>query len=63
MQVTDEVDDARKAKRSEAARKAAETRKRNAAKRARKPWAPKPATTVAQLEAAYAAESAPVSGA
>jgi hypothetical protein len=52
-------------KRSEAARKAAATRKANATKsnaekRTRKPRAPK-ATTVAQLEAAYAAASAPVS--
>jgi len=57
---TQVVDDAVRAKRSEAARKAAETRKRNAAKRTRKPRAPK-AATVAELEAAYAAESAPVS--
>jgi len=47
-------------KRSEAARKAASTRKLNAAKRTRKPRAPK-AATVAELEAAYAAASAPVS--
>lgn len=51
------VDEATRTKRSEAARKAAATRKANARKlkRARK------ATTVAELEAAYAAESAPVS--
>lgn len=48
-------------KRSEAARKAAATRKANAARRTRRPRAPKPATTVAELEAVYAAESAPVS--
>ena len=46
--------------RSEAARRAAQTRKANAARRTRKPRAPR-ATTVAALEAAYAAESAPVS--
>jgi len=48
------------AKRSEAAVKAAATRKANAAKRTRKPRAPK-ATTVAQLEQAYGLPSAPVS--
>ena len=47
-------------KRSAAATKAAETRKRNAAKRTRKPRAPK-ATTVDQLEQAYSLPSAPVS--
>lgn len=47
-------------RRSQAAVKAAQTRKANAAQRTRKPRAPK-ATTVAQLEAAFAAESAPVS--
>ena len=47
-------------KRSQAALKGAQTRKANAAKRTRKPRAPK-ATTVAQLEAAYAGPSAPVS--
>ena len=57
---TSDVDEALKAKRSAAAHKAAATRKRNAARRTRKPRAPK-ATTVAQLEAAFAAESAPVS--
>jgi len=57
---TSDVDEATKAKRSAAARKAAVTRKRNAAQRTRKPRAPK-AATVAQLEAAFAAESAPVS--
>lgn len=41
------VDEALKAKRSAAARKAAETRKRNAARKTRRPRAPKPATTVA----------------
>jgi hypothetical protein len=61
VQVTDEVDEALKAKRSEAARKAAETRKRNAAVRTRKPRAPKSATTVAALEQAYSLPSAPVS--
>lgn len=60
VQVTDEVDEALKAKRSEAGRKAAETRKRNAAVRTRKPRAPK-AATVAQLERSYQLPSAPVS--
>lgn len=47
-------------KRSAAAKKAASTRKANAARRTRKPRAPK-ATTVAALEAAYKLPSAPVS--
>ena len=47
-------------KRSEAAVKAAATRKANAAKRTRKPRAPK-VTTVAALEQAYSLPSAPVS--
>jgi hypothetical protein len=60
--VTDEVDEALKAKRSEAARKAAETRKRNAAQqRTRKPRARRQATTVAALEQAYSLPRAPVS--
>jgi len=61
MPVVDEVDEALKAKRSAAARKAAETRRRNAASRTRTPRAPKRATTVAQLEKAYSLPSAPVS--
>lgn len=47
-------------KRSEAAKRAASTRKANAAKRTRTPRAPK-ATTVAALERAYKLPSAPVS--
>lgn len=47
-------------KRSEAARRAASTRKLNATKRTRKPRVSK-ATTVAALEAAYQLPSAPVS--
>jgi len=54
------VDDETKAKRSEAARKGAVTRKSNKAKATRKPRAPKPAT-VESLEQAYAMASAPVS--
>jgi len=50
------------AKRSEAARKAAATRRANKAKAGRKPRAPK-AATVAELEEAYSLPSAPVSGA
>jgi Protein of unknown function (DUF2637) len=48
-------------KRSEAARRAASTRKANAARRTRAPRAPKKATTVAELEQAYSLPSAPVS--
>jgi len=48
-------------KRSEAAKRAASTRKANAAKRTRAPRAPKRATTVAQLEQVYSLPSAPVS--
>jgi hypothetical protein len=55
-----EVDEATKAKRSAAARKAAQTRARNKAKRTRKPRAPQ-AATVAELEQAYLLPSAPVS--
>ena len=57
---TSDVDEATKAKRSAAARKAAETRKRNQAKAGRKVRAPK-AADVAALEVAYAMPDAPVS--
>ena len=57
---TDEVDETLKAKRSEAARKAAETRKRNAAK-GRKARTRKAAITMADAEAAFAESAAPVS--
>jgi hypothetical protein len=62
-----EVDLVLQAKRSEAARKGAETRKANAAAKTakvttRKPRAPKPATVEA-LEESFAMASAPVSGA
>lgn len=60
VETTSEVDDATKAKRSAAARKAAETRKRNKAKAARKPRSPK-AAEVAQLEQVLSLPSAPVS--
>jgi len=48
-------------RRSMAAKKAAATRKTNAAKRTRKPRVGQKATTVAALEAAYQLPSAPVS--
>jgi hypothetical protein len=56
-----EVDEQTKAKRSAAARKAAATRKANKARAGRKPRSAKIATTVAELDAVYAADSAPVS--
>ncbi len=57
---TSEVDEATKAKRSAAARKAALTRARNKAKAGRKPRTPR-AAEVAELEQAYSLPSAPVS--
>jgi hypothetical protein len=61
VQTTSEVDETLKAKRSEAARKAAKTRALNASKRTRKPRSKAKATTVAELEQAYSLPSAPVS--
>jgi hypothetical protein len=54
------VEDAEHAKRSDAAKRGAETRRRNATAKTRKPRAPRKADA---LETAYALPSAPVSGA
>ena len=54
------ADDELRAKRSAAARKGAETRRRNAAK-TRKPRAPRKAKAIDDIEAAYSMPSAPVS--